>query len=62
MAKSGAAGGTPLTLKFIQGINNVAQKVKPISDLTRGWRPHAHALAHPVPAVTRDDLGTGMRS
>jgi len=36
VAESGTAGGTPLALQFIEGINDVAQQVETIGDLNRG--------------------------
>jgi len=60
VAESGTAGGTPLALQFIEGINDVAQQVETIGDLNRGRRSQTDSLSDPVAAVTRDDLGTGV--
>jgi hypothetical protein len=44
VTKRDAAGGTPLTLKVIEGIDDLAQQMEAIGDLDCGGRAEAHSL------------------
>ena len=62
VTKGGAAGCASLPLKFIEGVNNVAQQMESIGDLNGKRCPDTYSLADPITTVTRDDLGAGVRS